>query len=307
MSTRAAGRPDEKVVVVTGASSGFGAMTARELAQNGHVVHAGMRDVAGRNAAAAQEATAWADAHGADLRPLEMDVSSQASVDAAIENILRDTGGRLDVIVHNAGHMVLGPTESFTVEQIAASFDTNVLSTQRVNRAALPHLRDQGSGLLVWVGSTSTTGGTPPYLAPYFAAKAAEDALAVSYAAELARFGIDSVIIVPGSFTSGTNHFANAGHPEDAERAAAYERHYAGLMDSVGERLAALAPPDADPHEVAAAIARVVDTPVGQRPHRVHIDPADDGATEVDGVKDRVRRTFYERIGLEDLLGPTGG
>ena len=72
------------------------------------------------------------------------------------------------------------------------------MSTQRVNRAVLPHLRAQGDGLLVWVGSTSTRGGTPPYLAPYFAAKAAEDSLAVSYAAELARFGIDTTIVVPG-------------------------------------------------------------------------------------------------------------
>jgi NAD(P)-dependent dehydrogenase (short-subunit alcohol dehydrogenase family) len=91
--------------------------------------------------------------------------------------------GRLDVVVHNAGHMVLGPTEAFTIEQIAEVYDTNVLSTQRVNRAALPHLRAQGDGLLMWIGSTSTRGGTPPYLAPYFAAKAAEDSLAVSYAA----------------------------------------------------------------------------------------------------------------------------
>src|ERR687893_719673 len=97
-----------------------------------------------------------------------------------------------------------------------------VLSTQRVNRAALPHLRAQGHGLVLWVGSTSTRGGTPPYLAPYFAAKAAMDALAVSYAAELARFGIETSIIVPGSFTSGTNHFAHSGHPADGPVVADY-------------------------------------------------------------------------------------
>jgi NAD(P)-dependent dehydrogenase (short-subunit alcohol dehydrogenase family) len=86
-----------------------------------------------------------------------------------------------------------------------------VLSTQRVNRAALPQLRKQKKGLVLWVGSTSTRGGTPPYLSPYFAAKAAMDALAVSYAAELNRWGIETSIIVPGAFTSGTNHFAHAG------------------------------------------------------------------------------------------------
>jgi NAD(P)-dependent dehydrogenase (short-subunit alcohol dehydrogenase family) len=151
-----------------------------------------------------------------DLRAIEMDVSEQASVDAAVETII-STEERLDVIVHNAGHMVLGPLESFTTDQLVSIYDTNVLSTQRVNRAALPHLRNRRDGLVVWVGSTSTRGGTPLYLGPYFAAKAAEDALAVTSAAELARFGIDTVIIVPGSFTRGTNHFASPHVPDGIE------------------------------------------------------------------------------------------
>jgi len=295
-----------KTIVITGASSGFGAMTARALADAGHTVYAGIRGTTGRNAAAVENAASYAADHQVALRVVEMDVADQASVDTAIGQVLREAG-RLDVVVHNAGHMVLGPTEAFTPEQLAAVYDTNVLSTQRVNRAALPHLREQGDGLLVWVGSTSTRGGTPPYLAPYFAAKAAEDALAVSYAAEVARFGIDSVIVVPGSFTSGTNHFANAGSPTDTATAHAYEERYAGLMDQVGTRLAELAPADADPTEVARQIVAVVDTPKGRRPFRVHIDPADDGAEVVNAVGDRVRTEFYRRIGLQDLLTPADG
>jgi len=290
-----------KIIVVTGASSGFGAMTVRALADAGHVVYAGMRAISARNKAAAADAEWYATDHDVALRPVEMDVSDQASVDAAIDSILADTG-RLDVVVHNAGHMVLGPAEAFTPAQLAAVYDTNVLSTQRVNRAALPHLRAQGDGLVVWVGSSSTRGGTPPYLAPYFAAKAAEDALAVSYAAELARFGVDTTIVVPGAFTTGTNHFANAGHAEDAPVVAAYESRYAGLMDQVGARLALLAPDDADPSEVARQIVAVVGTPKGQRPFRVHVDPADDGSETVNEVGDRIRREFYGRIGLSDLL-----
>lgn len=180
-----------------------------------------------------------------------------------------------------------------------------MLSTQRVNRAVLPYLRDQGSGLLIWVGSSSTRGGTPPYLAPYFAAKAAEDALAVSYAAEQSRFGIDTVIMVPGSFTSGTNHFANAGHAADRDTEKAYEQRYPGLVVHVAARLAELSPPDADPRQVAIRIGDVIDLPVGQRPFRVHIDPANDGSEEVNDVGDRIRREFYQRIGLADLLTPT--
>ncbi|MEU4173336.1 SDR family oxidoreductase [Streptomyces sp. NPDC026665] len=293
-----------RTIIITGASSGFGAMTARALADAGHTVFAGMRGTTGRNAPAVADAEAYASKNGVHLFPVEMDVSDQRSVDQAVAHTLEQAGD-LDVIIHNAGHMVLGPTEAFTPEQIAQVYDTNVLSTQRVNRAALPHLRAKRDGLVIWVGSTSTRGGTPPYLGPYFAAKAAEDSLAVGYAAELARFGIDSVIIVPGAFTSGTNHFVHAGHPEDQNVVQAYEEYYAGISAQVGEKLAALAPADAvGPEEVAHAIVRVVDTPKGERPFRVHIDPANDGAEEVNTLGDQVRVRFYERIGLTDLLGP---
>lgn len=170
---------NRKVILVTGASSGFGALTVRALADANHVVYAGMRDVSGRNSAAAAAAGAHAEQHGVALRVVEMDVTGQASVDRAVNTILDETG-RIDALVHNAGHMVLGPSEAFTPEQIAAVYDTNVLSTQRVNRAVLPHMRARQDGLLIWVGSSSSRGGAPPFLGPYFAAKAAEDALAVS-------------------------------------------------------------------------------------------------------------------------------
>ena len=291
-------------IVVTGASSGFGAMAVRALGDAGHRVYAGMRNTTGRNAAAVGALAEYAKSHSVDISAVEMDVTDQESVDAAVKQMVEESG-HLDVIVHNAGHMVLGPAEAFTPEQLVEVYDVNVLSTQRVNRAVLPHLRERGDGLLVWVGSSSSRGGTPPYLAPYFAAKAAEDALAVSYAAELARFGIDTTIIVPGSFTTGTNHFAHAGHAADSEVATAYDARYAGLMDQVAARLAELAPSNADPTEVARQIARVVDLPKGERPFRVHIDPADDGAERVNQLGDQVREEFYHRIGLTDLLTPS--
>ena len=114
--------------------------------------------------------------------------------------------------------------------------------------------------------------------------------------------GVESTIVVPGSFTSGTNHFANAGHAADEYIATAYEAEYAGLMDEVSKKLVELAPDDADPAEVTRQIVKVVDTPKGSRPFRVYVDPADDGAEDVFRVGDRVRQWFYQRIGLMDLL-----
>lgn len=294
----------KQVILVTGASSGFGASAAKALARAGHTVYASMRGLAGKNASVARDYADWAGREAADLRTVELDVQDEPSVDAAVATILADAGG-LDAIVHNAGHMVYGPLEAFTPEQLMQQYDVNVLGTQRLNRAALPHMRTRGRGLLVWIGSTSTRGGTPPYLGPYFAAKAGMDAIAVCYAGELARWGIETSIVVPGSFTTGTNHFANAGKPEDEATAKAYEDGPTGsIADQALQGLAALSPPDADPEEVARSIVRVVDAPFGTRPFRVHIDPADDGAEAVNAVADRVRRELLKNIGLGDLLTP---
>ena len=135
-----------------------------------------------------------------------------------------------------------------------------------MNRAALPHMRRAGRGLLVWIGSSSVAGGVPPLLGPYFAAKAGMDALAVAYARELALLGIESSIVVPGAFTTGTNHFAHAGAPADADRAAEIARIWPpDLADRVRDALAATVSKGADPAEVARAVAAIVDAPHGQR------------------------------------------
>jgi NAD(P)-dependent dehydrogenase (short-subunit alcohol dehydrogenase family) len=295
----------KSVILITGASSGFGALTARALADAGHTVYASMRETLGRNAPQVAQVQQYADQHQVDLRSVELDVASSTSVEAGVAKIIADCG-RLDVIIHNAGHMSFGPAEAFTPEQYAQLYDINVLSTQRVNRAALPQLRKQGRGLVLWVSSSSARGGTPPYLAPYFAAKAAMDSLAVSYASELARWGVETSIIVPGAFTKGTNHFVHSGSPADQARAAEYNKGpYAGVPDQALKGLAALEPADADVGEVADAIVEIVDMPSGTRPFRRHIDPSQDGAEIVNAMADRVRAEMFRRIGLEDLLKPT--
>lgn len=292
----------QQVILVTGSSSGIGRLSAQSLATAGHTVYASMRGVAGKNAAKALELRDWSFARGLDLRVVELDVLSQPSADAAVAAVMAEQG-RLDVVMHNAGHLVVGPAEAYTPEEMTAVFDSNVLGAQRVNRAALPVLREQQRGLLLWIGSTTTRGGFPPFLGPYAAAKAAMDSLAVTMSAELARFNIETSIVVPGAFTSGTDHFANAGAPADDLRAAAYAR-YAGLMDQVGARLGALMPPEADPRTVADEVVRIVGLAHGERPFRSVVDFLDDGAAAVTEVAERVREDFAARIGIADLLRP---
>jgi NAD(P)-dependent dehydrogenase (short-subunit alcohol dehydrogenase family) len=292
------------VIVITGASSGIGQLTAHALAKAGHTVYATMRDTAGHNKPQVEAAAKFSADHKVDLRTIELDVLNQKSVDTAIQKIIADNG-RIDVLMHNAGHMVFGPAEAFLPEQLAELYDVNVLSTHRVNRAALPQLRKQKQGLVIWVSSSSAAGGTPPYLAPYFAAKAGMDAMAVVMSRELTLWGIETSIIVPGAFTGGTNHFAHSGRPADKEREAEYENGpYKGFSERVMKGFASIVPPDADAAAVGEAIVNVVNAPFGKRPYRVHVDPTSDGAEVTNMVLDRVRAELLHRIGLDDVLTP---
>ena len=294
-----------QIALVTGASSGFGRMIAGELAAAGLTAYASMREISGKNAGTVAEIAGEAREKGVDLRTIELDVQDENSANAAIADIIREHG-RLDVLVHNAGHMVWGPLEAFTPDQLARLYDVNVLGTQRVNRAALPHMREARAGLLVWISSSSVMGGIPPLLGPYFAAKAGMDQLAVSYARELAPFGIETAIVVPGAYTKGTNHFAHAGEPEDKKRADAFTAAWPdGFADRMQKALAATDPPDSDPSEIGRVVAEIARSPVGRRPFRTVIDPADDGSKVTFPVVDRVREQFLHRIGFAELLHPS--
>jgi len=123
--------------------------------------------------------------------------------------------------------------------------------------------------------------------------------MAVVYARELSRWGIETSIIVPGAFTGGTNHFAHAGSPADKARVSEYEAGpYAGFSDEIQKAFAAIVPPEADASSVADAIVRIVDTPFGKRPFRVHVDPSEDGADVAFAVIDRVRSEMLHRVGF---------
>jgi NAD(P)-dependent dehydrogenase (short-subunit alcohol dehydrogenase family) len=295
-----------KTILITGCSSGFGEMAAYQLADVGHFVYASMRGANTHNADKKKKADKYSAEKGVDLRVIELDVQNQASADAAVAQIIGEQR-RIDVLIHNAGHMSFGPAEAFTPELLTSMYDINVVGTQRVNRAALPHMRTHGGEpLLIWIGSTSTRGGSPPYLGPYFAAKAAMDSLAVTYAGELARWGVESVILSPGVYTTGTNHFAHAEEPDDKKREAEYAN---GPTRQLGEQAKKgdenVQAGDMDPAEIGRAIVRLVAIPYGKRPFRITVDPTDGGADEINKIGDRVRAAYLERAGMGDILHPT--
>jgi NAD(P)-dependent dehydrogenase (short-subunit alcohol dehydrogenase family) len=289
------------VILVTGAATGIGNLAAKALAADGHTVYASMRDPAGRNAAHADDLRNLAAADSVDLRVVELDVQSHASVNQAVATILEDAA-QVDVVVHNAGHLYVGYVEAFTAEDIARLFDINVLGAQRVNRAALPHMRERRTGTLVYVGSTTTV-SVPPFLGPYVASKFAFDALAMATSYEVSQFGIETSIVMPGAFTHGTEHFPNASHATDQAVTAAYS-----MLDPLAARneeaTASLFDPaiDADPGAVATEISRILSLPVGKKPFRSVVDFTQSNVEQVIAVTEQSRRDFVTRMGFGELL-----
>lgn len=199
--------------------------------------------------------------------------------------------------------MNFGPAEAYTTDQFLEMYEVNCLSCQRINRVVLPHMRKAGKGLMVWISSSSAHGPSTPFLAPYFAAKAAQDSLAQTYSLELSPFGIETSIIVPGVFVRGTSHFASAMKAEDQAVEKEYMEGPLRGLDKVGmEGYDKVVSPDADPASVAEAVRRVVDTEHGKRPFRVHVEYDGGGATIVNGVRDLVRENFLTKFGMGDLL-----
>lgn len=289
------------VVLITGAATGIGNLTARSLAAAGHIVYASMRDPDGKNADRAQALRATATSDGVELQVIELDVQSQHSADRAVRTVL-DRSGRLDVVIHNAGHLFVGYVEAFTAEDIARLFDTNAIGAHRLNRSVLPHMRGRGSGTLLYVGSTIPI-TIPPFLGPYVASKAAMDALALTTSYEVGQFGIETVIIMPRAFTQGTEHFGDASHADDAAVTAAYAK-LDPLVARNEDATSSLfrAGVDAHPVSVADEITRILALPVGDKPLRSVIDFTDSGVDHVNSVIQKAREDFVSRMGFQEML-----
>jgi NAD(P)-dependent dehydrogenase (short-subunit alcohol dehydrogenase family) len=287
------------VVLITGAATGIGNLTARALAVAGHTVYASMLDVAGRSADHATELRDTAKREGWDVHVVELDVQSQHSADTAVATVLAEQG-RLDTVVHNAGHLYIGYVEAFTPADIQRLFDINTIGIQRVNRAVLPHMRDNRAGTLLYVGSTISV-VLPAFFGPYVASKIAGDVLAQATAYEVGQFGIETTIVMPGPFTQGTDHFPNASRAGDEGRSHAYaalDHLVAGLADATE----ALLRPEAHPRAVADEIARILALPTGSRPFRSVVDFTDAGVEQVNAVMFEAQQRFNTRLGFGDLL-----
>jgi NAD(P)-dependent dehydrogenase (short-subunit alcohol dehydrogenase family) len=256
--------PGQRVAMITGASSGFGRITAETLATAGWLVYAGVRDASGRNAKEANQL------HEAGIVVVELDVTDDASVDAAAMHVLGDVGA-VDGLMNNAGSGYFGITEAFTPAAVERQFAVNVLGPLRVNRAFLPSMRDRRRGLIVYVSSTLGR-SVLPFSGPYAATKWALEAFAEASSYELAPFRIDVAILEPGAFP--TQIFSKFVGADDAVRVGEY-----GDIVKYAERLTSAFDQEMvgrDPVAIADAVLNLVKLPPGTVPLRVPI-PGNEG------------------------------
>ncbi len=293
----------QQVIVVTGAGSGLGQAVAEKLALAGHIVYAGMRGLAARSAERAAVAEQFATQNDVTLRPLELDVLSDSGGRAAIDQVLFEQG-RIDVLVNNAGMLMSGVAEAFTADQFLTILDTNVVSWLRMNRAVLPVMRRQGAGTLVYISST-TAHIVEPFMATYIASKAAGEAFAESIGFEVTPFGIDTIIVVPGAFTQGTQHFAHTTAPAES----AVVAQYGDLAAAVAEIPARLEAIDiarqghtADVSSVGDALVNILRQARGTRPRRVIVDAQRKGVEDIDTVRTDRQRAFFTALGIDHLI-----
>lgn len=205
-----------RVVLVTGASSGFGQAIADALVRDGHIVYGTYRQNAPSNPT---------------FRPIGVDVTRDESVDRAVAGIARDAG-RLDVVINNAGMGIAGAIEDTSVDEAKAQFDTNFFGVHRVCRAVLPLMRNQRAGLIV--NMSSLAGRVPiPFQAFYSATKFAVEAYSETLRMEVRPFGIKVAMVEPGdfatSFTANRRMSAESGdkspYKETCTRAIAQMEH----------------------------------------------------------------------------------
>jgi NAD(P)-dependent dehydrogenase (short-subunit alcohol dehydrogenase family) len=251
-----------------------------------------MRDLNSRNRAAAEEL------RSADIEVLELDVTSDASVGEAFRDLYERTGGKLDVLINNAGLFAQGIAETYTPDQVRGVFEVNVFGIQRVTRAALPEMRKRKSGLIVNIGSILGR-VTIPFIGLYGASKFAVEALTEGYRYELSQLGVDVVLVQPSAYPTGL--YSATQQPADAGRAAEYGE-VAALPGTFVEFLKGVfggtdAP---DSHEVSKALVDLIATPAGKRPDRVIVG-APYGADAVNAAVQPIQAQMINDIGFDKL------
>jgi NAD(P)-dependent dehydrogenase (short-subunit alcohol dehydrogenase family) len=282
------------VVLITGTSTGFGRLMAETLARNGHTVFATMRDPAGRNAVNAAGIRELAKKESLGLHVLEMDVTGEVSVEQGVRTAV-EQAGRIDVAINNAGYGISGLMEATTTEQAQQIMNTNFFGCVRVNRAVLPYMRRQRSGLLLHISSGAGRLVIPGF-GFYCATKFAMEALGEAYHYELAGQGIESSIVEPGAYQTAV--FENFVIAADKGRTETY-----GAANQIADKVgAALTSSAGNAQELADAVLRIVETPTGKRELRYRVSVSNLGIDEINALCANTQARMLGAFGLSDAI-----
>lgn len=227
---------NQRVAVVTGASSGIGYETSLTLARNGFVTYATMRSLnKGENIKTA------AEEEKLPLKIVQLDVTDDESVKDAMQSIISEASG-IDVLVNNAGYGLVGALEDLAMEEIKSQYGTNLFGVIRVTQAVLPIMRKQKSGIIVNISSAAGRFAIPGQSA-YVSTKFAIEGLSESIAYELEPFGIKVVLIEPGIVkTSMANNMVIAKKSQDPS--SPYYRLIENAVSSIEHGLETRSSPD---------------------------------------------------------------
>jgi NAD(P)-dependent dehydrogenase (short-subunit alcohol dehydrogenase family) len=255
-------------ILITGCSSGFGRLGAEHYARLGAKVFATMRNLP---RAEATELEALAKSDKLDITVLEIDITKDDQVKSGVAAALKAAGGKLDVLINNAGMSIAGPIEAQDMAATQLIFDTNVFGAQRMARAALPSMRANKSGYIFNV--TSQLGRVIiPGFGQYSPTKFALEAMSEQMAYEVAVHGIDVTIIQPGGYP--TKIWYNQNAPSAALKARLPEdviNAYPAFTAGMGKREASGG--TSDPMDIPRAIAGAIAKPQGTRPLRIALHP----------------------------------
>ncbi len=283
---------EKQKVVVTGSSNGIGYLTVLTLARQGHQVFATMRGTESKNADKKQELLEIAKNENLSIEVIELDVTSEDSVNQATDLIIKSTGN-VDVLINNAGVMYVGVTEAYSVSQVQQQFDTNFFGAVRVSKAFLPYMREKGSGLIVNVSSLAGRLAFP-YFGIYCASKWALEAYSESLKYELAPLGIDVSIVEPGPFPSGllysgpkeADNRVLGGYGDAAEVPGAMLSNFDNMFKG----------PDAPvTQDVADAISGIIQTEAGTRPLRT-VAGLDFGTIDLNTVTAPIQKELVKDV-----------
>ncbi|MGY3211858.1 SDR family oxidoreductase [Mucilaginibacter sp. HD30] len=265
----------EKIIFITGTSTGFGKLTTITLSKAGYTVIAGMRDIAGKNAAAAKELSALPK-----VDVVEIDVTNDDSVKNAFAGVLAKYG-RVDVLINNAAVTGFGLLEAYSIDQIKQMFEVNFYGVIRTYQEVLPAMRRAQKGLIINITS-GASGHTLPFMVPYLASKFGVETISEGLQDELAEYNIENVTIQPGVYPTEMTNGSKAGvHSDKPEITAAYGDAATEKFNAIGTALfGKMAQYNMDPQTIADGILKLVNMQDGTRPLRFPLDAIAEGTDQ---------------------------